>query len=655
VPLRNPTNVVWAGNPTNNIWDTTTTSNWLNNGNADFFVPGDNARFDSTGAINPLVNIPVSVTPGSVAVDTSSNYTFFGMGNIGGVGGLTKTNSGTLTVLTTNSYTGPTLVSGGVLEATNLSASGTPSSIGAASPDPTNLVVTDSILRYLAPASTSSDHGVTLGDLGGTLDLPTAGTTLTLNGPITGAALTKTGAGTLLLNTANTYSNLLVQSGTVTLGTATAAGTGSISNSDGTTLRVVGAVTVGNPFDAEGNVIIDLNNTGGDTAMSGAWSGSGTVLVSNQATGGRTFTMGGNGSGGGSMANFTGTINAGNCPGSFRFNNGGGSPNLGNPNMTLNLGSNTATFLVRNGGISVDIGALMGGPNTRLSGRGSGSTGTVIYSIGGKGLSTEFDGTITNGNDATAITLIGGSLRLTGTNTYTGATTVNAGTLQVDGQITTSAVTLSGGGTGVLAGAGVFGGAVDIQSGGTLIPGDGLGPLTINNSLTLESGSTNIFELNAASGTNSTIVGLSSVSYGGNLIVTNVSGTLSAGQTFTLFSASSYSGGTWDSITLPPLGAGLTWDTFGLTVNGTISVVTVTTPRLAADFSALKSSGTITFNATSGEPYAPVSVLSSTNVALPVASWTSVATGAFDALGNFSQSITVDPTTPTQFFILLEQ
>ena len=651
--VRGPTNIVWLGNPANNIWDTTTTSNWLNNGHSDYFVPGDNARFDSTGAANPLVNIPGGVTPGSVTVDSTSNYTFLGVGNITGTTGLTKTNSGTLTILTTNDYTGPTLLNGGVLEATNLSASGVPSSIGAASSTPTNLVVTDSVLRYLGPTGASSDHGVTLGDLGGTIDVAGSGTTLTWNGAFSGSALTKAGAGTLVLNTANSHTNIVVQDGTLTLGTPQAAGTGAsvISNLDGTTLGIVGAVTVSNAFDAEGTVIVDLNNAGGNTAMDGAWSGSGTVIITNQQNAsGRTFTIGGNGFGGGGMANFSGTIECGTSSQDIRFNDGGGNPNTGSPNMTLDLGTSTATFLVRNGGTTINIGALTGGAGTSLSGRGSGTAGTVTYSIGGKGLSTEFDGTIKDGGNATAIALIGGSLRLTGTSTNTGATTVSAGTLQVDGQITLSPITVPG---GTLVGIGALGGAVDIQSGGTLIPGEGLGQLTISNSLTLESGSTNIFELNAALGTNSTIVGLSSVSYGGNLIVTNVSGTLSAGQTFTLFTAGSYSGA-FDTATLPALPAGLTWDTNGLTVNGSIMVVTVTTPKLAADFSAL-SSGTITFNATSGEPYAPVSVLSSTNVALPVASWTSVATGAFDASGNFSQSITVDPTTPTQFFILLEQ
>ena len=46
-------------------------------------------------------------------------------------------------------------------------------------------------------------------------------------------------------------------------------------------------------------------------------------------------------------------------------------------------------------------------------------------------LSTTFSGTLQNGGGTVALTKSGtGTLTLSGTNTYTGATTVNAGTLQ---------------------------------------------------------------------------------------------------------------------------------------------------------------------------------------------------------------------------------
>ena len=93
-----PTNVTWLGNSVANNWDTLTTTNWSINGTgpATNFVSGDNARFDNTGAVNPLVNIVGGVSPGSVTVDSTSDYTFTGTGSIIGAGGLTKTSSGTV-------------------------------------------------------------------------------------------------------------------------------------------------------------------------------------------------------------------------------------------------------------------------------------------------------------------------------------------------------------------------------------------------------------------------------------------------------------------------------------------------------------------------------------------------------------------------------
>jgi fibronectin-binding autotransporter adhesin len=104
--VRGPASVVWLGNPAGNFWDTLISTNWLNAGVPDRFVTGDAARFDATGAANPNVSLVGVVAPSSVTVDAATSYTFTGSGLISGTGGLTKTNSGTLTVLTANDYTG---------------------------------------------------------------------------------------------------------------------------------------------------------------------------------------------------------------------------------------------------------------------------------------------------------------------------------------------------------------------------------------------------------------------------------------------------------------------------------------------------------------------------------------------------------------------
>ncbi len=161
------------------------------------------------------------------------------------------------------------------------------------------------------------------------------------------------------------------------------------------------------------------------------------------------------------------------------------------------------------------------------------------------------------------------TLFLTGTNSYSGATTVSNGVLAVNGSNGPSAITVYG---GTLGGTGVISGPVEIASGGTLAPGSSIGTLAISNTLTLDSGSTNTMEINAGSVTSDQVVGLSSVSYGGTLNVVNLGGTLAANQTYKLFDAASYAG-TFAATNLPALGSGLGWDVSGLNSNGTIKII----------------------------------------------------------------------------------
>ena len=82
----------------------------------------------------------------------------------------------------------------------------------------------------------------------------------------------------------------------------------------------------------------------------------------------------------------------------------------------------------------------------------------------------------------------GGVMVFAGSNTYTGNTLVNEGTLAVNGQLTASAISVNP--TGVLSGTGTVGSSIHVLSGGTLSPGyaAGAGTLTAA-SLTLDSGS----------------------------------------------------------------------------------------------------------------------------------------------------------------------
>jgi autotransporter-associated beta strand protein len=144
-----------------------------------------------------------------------------------------------------------------------------------------------------------------------------------------------------------------------------------------------------------------------------------------------------------------------------------------------------------------------------------------------------------------------GTLLLDGANTFSGTTTVNAGTLA---------------GNGSIAGPLVF------SSGATLSAGDAaIGILSVNNKVSLAAGSTAVMKLNKTSLTNDSMVGVTSLTYGGTLVLTNLNGMLAAGDTFRLFSAAAYSGA-FSSVVSETPGQTVTWDTSKLVVNGSVKV-----------------------------------------------------------------------------------
>lgn len=149
----------------------------------------------------------------------------------------------------------------------------------------------------------------------------------------------------------------------------------------------------------------------------------------------------------------------------------------------------------------VTIGSLEGSGNVFLGARN--------LTLDGSNLSPVFSGVIQdgglNGGVGGSLTKIGpGRLALSGANTYTGPTTINAGKLSVDGSIT-SAVTVNNGGT--LGGIGTVSGTVIVNAEATLSGGDATtasGSLTVGDNLTLNSNS--VIELGlGASGAHSTL------------------------------------------------------------------------------------------------------------------------------------------------------
>ncbi len=153
--------------------------------------------------------------------------------------------SGTVTLSGDNTYTGGTVLDGGVLDFANGSLP-----FSTTAPD---ITFAGGTLQW-APGNTEDvSAGIAPVAAGETISLDTNGNNVTLASPLSGdGGLTAVGTGTLTLTAANTYAGGTdVEDGTVVAGSSSALGTGSLTMADGTALvgsggneTVFGAVTI---------------------------------------------------------------------------------------------------------------------------------------------------------------------------------------------------------------------------------------------------------------------------------------------------------------------------------------------------------------------------------------------------------------------------
>jgi autotransporter-associated beta strand protein len=239
-----------------------------------------------------------------------------------------------------------------------------------------------------------------------------------------------------------------------------------------------------------------------------------------------------------------------------------------------------------------------------------------------------------------------GTLALNAANTYTGGTIISSGILLVNGSLAdTNTLAVNG---GILGGAGVISGPVVVASSAMLSPGGSPGTLTISNSLTLQTGSKTWIDINASTLAHDSVNGLSVANYGGSLIVSNLAGTPSLGQSFPIFSAAGSSGG-FTSIS-PQLTGALRWK-FN-TANGMLSVISTNSQPRFARVSLVAGPGLL-LSVTNGVPGSTNYLLATTNLALPRTNWTRVATNLFDVGGNLALTNAIPPAPPLRFFQLM--
>jgi len=375
---------------------------------------------------------------------------------ITGVGGLTKANVSTATLSGNNTYAGGTNLTAGTLIVGHNNALGT----GA-------LAVSG------VGATLQIENGVNIGtaaDLQANANFSVgAGNTGTYSGVIgqTGnRSLTKTGAGNLILSVANTYTGgTIVSAGTLTLGNAAALG-----GNTGNGLQVNGGTV-----DLGGNVVSQTTMI----VQSGGAIQNGTINLTSGAANATQLlegTISANIDGAG------GLVKSGPGIGTLSGNNtyaGGTNLTAG----TLIVGHNNAlgagalavsgagaTLQIENGvniGTAADLQA-----NANFS-VGAGNTGTYSGNIGETGAQT--------------LTKTGtGNLILSGTNTFTGLTTISGGTLTLASAGAVNNVTVANGGTLSLGIAGAVGGTIT-TTGSTIVFANGVNnaaPIVINSNTT---------------------------------------------------------------------------------------------------------------------------------------------------------------------------
>jgi autotransporter-associated beta strand protein len=463
----NGDNPRWMGDTDGN-WNLATNNNWklVTGGTYTNFLASDDVVFDDNATGTRNVNIDAANVAANSTVFNNSTSAAYTLGSAGGFGissgSLTKNNTGTVTISSANTYTGPTNINGGsiVLSGAGTLGTGSALTLGGGALDLGTLNRTFgavSITSAAASGDTISNGGIT-----GTsyaASNASGNAIISANLLVNGAAgFTKSGAGTVTLSGANTYTGTtainggaVVMGGSGTLGNGAALTLGGGSLNLGTLSQSVGAVSVTSAAPS-GDTISNGSLTGTSYAASNV-SGdaiiSANLLVNGSAgftkSGAGTTTLSGINTYTGATAISAGTLKAGSAS---TFSN------LGALNM-----SGTGTFDL--GGHNTSFTNLTSVAGNTITTTGAG-TGTDVVSISALGTDAGASALFTDNGTRKLQVVLGtntGSIQATSNlnNTYSGGLILNGtmraavlgGTVGAPGAITsgqfgTGTITING-------------------------------------------------------------------------------------------------------------------------------------------------------------------------------------------------------------------